>query len=155
MVVEAFGSSVHQFIKTDIKEIRVQVADPLNEGFLEFGIGSEMVTCQVLLPQFEEMKITWCENRSQNRCAELSSTSSTEILEHIPYSQDLAPSDFHLFGVLKKYLADRHFRTDADVQEAVVKWLCDLDPDFFYAGLDKLVHQWPECLNNHGDYVEK
>ncbi|GBN20284.1 hypothetical protein AVEN_254344-1 [Araneus ventricosus] len=43
------------------------------------------------------------------------------VLEHRHYSPDLAPSDFHLFEPLNKYLIGRHFRTDAEVQEAVVK----------------------------------
>ncbi|GBN21363.1 hypothetical protein AVEN_192476-1 [Araneus ventricosus] len=42
------------------------------------------------------------------------------VLEHPPYSPDLAQSDFHLFGPLKKHQAGRHFRTDAEVQEDVV-----------------------------------
>ncbi|GBO22143.1 Mariner Mos1 transposase [Araneus ventricosus] len=77
------------------------------------------------------------------------------ILEHSPYSRDLSPSDFHLFGPLKKQLAGHHFRTDAEVQEAVVKWLRDLNPDFFYAGFNKLVYRLNKCFNNHGNYVEK
>ncbi|GBM72030.1 hypothetical protein AVEN_89787-1 [Araneus ventricosus] len=155
MVVEAFGPSVHQFIENGIEEIRVQVAEPLNDGFLDFGIGSEMATCKLLLQQSEEMKITWCYNGSRNTCPKVSSTSTIETLEHPPYCRDLAPGDFHLFGLLKKQLARRHFRTDAEVQEAIVKWHRDLDPDFFYAFFDKLVHRWPKCFNNHGDYVEK
>ncbi|GBN04449.1 hypothetical protein AVEN_46916-1 [Araneus ventricosus] len=59
MVVEAFVPLVHQSIKTGIEEIKVQVAETLNDGFLNFSIGSEMTTCQVLLQRFEEMKITW------------------------------------------------------------------------------------------------
>ncbi|GBN24045.1 hypothetical protein AVEN_265365-1 [Araneus ventricosus] len=61
-----------------------------------------MATCQMLLQQSEEMKITWCENRSRNKCAELSNTSTTETLDHPFYSRDLAPSDFHLYtGIIK------------------------------------------------------
>ncbi|GBM35067.1 hypothetical protein AVEN_203230-1 [Araneus ventricosus] len=70
-------------------------------------------------------------------------------------SPDLAPSDFHLFEPLKKHLAGRHFRTDAEVQETVVEWLRDLDPDFFYAGFDRSVYRWHKCFNDYGDYVEK
>jgi histone-lysine N-methyltransferase SETMAR len=29
-----------------------------------------------------------------------------ELLEHPPYSLDLAPSDFHLFGLLKRFADD-------------------------------------------------
>ncbi|GBL78204.1 hypothetical protein AVEN_42771-1 [Araneus ventricosus] len=60
MVVEAFRPSVHQFIETGIEEISVQVAEPLNGSFLDFGIGFEMATYQILLQRSEEMKITRC-----------------------------------------------------------------------------------------------
>ncbi|GBM40760.1 hypothetical protein AVEN_157904-1 [Araneus ventricosus] len=42
MVVEAFVSSVNQAIETGIEEIRVQDTEPLNDGFLNIGISSEM-----------------------------------------------------------------------------------------------------------------
>jgi histone-lysine N-methyltransferase SETMAR len=40
-----------------------------------------------------------------------------------PLSSDLAPSDFHLFRRLKKFLAGQLFLNDDDVKEAVKKWL--------------------------------
>ncbi|GBL72479.1 hypothetical protein AVEN_115394-1 [Araneus ventricosus] len=61
MVVEAFVPSVNQSIETGIEEIRVQIAEPLNDGFLNFGIGFEI---QVLYQRSEDMKITWCEIRA-------------------------------------------------------------------------------------------
>ncbi|GBM49987.1 hypothetical protein AVEN_210096-1 [Araneus ventricosus] len=61
MVVEAFLPSVNQSIEIGVEEIRVQVAEPLNDDFLNFGIGSEMAACLMLLQRSEEMKITWCE----------------------------------------------------------------------------------------------
>ncbi|GBM03380.1 hypothetical protein AVEN_256920-1 [Araneus ventricosus] len=72
-----------------------------------------------------------------------------------PPQPGLEPSDFHLFGPLKKHVAGRHFRTDAEVQEPVIKWLRDLDPDFFYVGFDRLAYRWHKYFNNHDDYVEK
>ncbi|GBL97604.1 Mariner Mos1 transposase [Araneus ventricosus] len=78
-----------------------------------------------------------------------------EVLEQPPYSLDLAPIDFHLFGLLKKHLTGRHLGTKVEVQEAVVTWLHDLDPNFFSAGSDKLVYRWLKFFNNHSDYVEK
>ncbi|GBN25162.1 hypothetical protein AVEN_171012-1 [Araneus ventricosus] len=74
----------------------------------------------------------------------------TEILE-----SDLAPSDFELFGPLKKNPAGPHFRTDVEFQEAFIKWLRDLDSDFFYAGFDRLVYRCHKCFKNHDDYVQK
>ncbi|GBM93865.1 hypothetical protein AVEN_49234-1 [Araneus ventricosus] len=67
MVAEAFVPSANQSIETGIEEIGVKVAEPLNEGFLNFSIGSEMTTYWVLLKRFEEMKISWCGIRTVGR----------------------------------------------------------------------------------------
>ncbi|GBM05188.1 hypothetical protein AVEN_197741-1 [Araneus ventricosus] len=63
MVVEAcaIGKPIY---RNRHRRIIVQVAVPSNDGFLNFGIGSEMATCQVFLQRSEEMKITWCEIRA-------------------------------------------------------------------------------------------
>ena len=42
-----------------------------------------------------------------------------EIIDHPPYSQDLTPSDFHLFPDLKKHLAGQLFSVDNDVMEEI------------------------------------
>jgi hypothetical protein len=46
-----------------------------------------------------------------------------EVLDHPPYSPDLAPSDFHLFGPLKDHLGGRRFTTDGEVHQAIMSWL--------------------------------
>jgi hypothetical protein len=74
-----------------------------------------------------------------NRTRELLRRYNWEVLDHPPYSPDLAPSDFHLFGPLKKHLGGRLFSTDGEVQQAVMSWLQALDTGFFYAGIDALV----------------
>jgi len=38
-----------------------------------------------------------------------------QYLDHLPFSPDLAPSDYHLFPGLKKKLKGRHFSSDAEV----------------------------------------
>jgi hypothetical protein len=45
-----------------------------------------------------------------------------EVLEHPPYSPDLAPSDFHLFGPLKHHLSAEHFPDDEAVEREVTAW---------------------------------
>jgi histone-lysine N-methyltransferase SETMAR len=42
-----------------------------------------------------------------------------DILPHPPYSPDLAPPDFHMFGRLKDTLRGRKFRDDTNTQNAV------------------------------------
>jgi histone-lysine N-methyltransferase SETMAR len=90
-----------------------------------------------------------------NRTRELLRRYNWEVLEHPPYSPDLATSDFHLFGPLKKHLGGRRFATDSKVQQAVISWLQVLDTDFFYAGIDAFVYQWDKSFGKYGDYVEK
>jgi hypothetical protein len=78
-----------------------------------------------------------------------------EALDYPPYSPDLTPSDFHLFGPLKKHLGGRRSATDGEVKQAVMSWLQALDTDFFYAGKNALVYRWDKCFGMYGDYVEK
>jgi transposase len=47
-----------------------------------------------------------------------------EAMENPAYSPDLAPSDFHLFGMLKEALRGRRFSCDDDVKATVHQWLC-------------------------------
>jgi len=41
---------------------------------------------------------------------------SFERLPHPPYSPDLAPSDFHVFGPLKEAMGGKSFRSDEGMQ---------------------------------------
>ena len=42
-----------------------------------------------------------------------------EILPHPPYSPDLAPSDYHVFGSVKEQLRGQRFETLEDIRKAV------------------------------------
>lgn len=78
-----------------------------------------------------------------------------EVLVHPPYSPDLAPSDYHLFGPLKDHLGGTKFDTDEDVRNAVQKWLHTMPETFFSAGIRALPTRWKKCIEVQGDYVEK
>jgi transposase len=62
-----------------------------------------------------------------------------ELLFHPPYSPDLAPSDYHLFGPLKDYLRSHHYETDEAVQEAVRSWLRGARTDFYRRDIEDSV----------------
>jgi hypothetical protein len=76
-------------------------------------------------------------------------------LEHPSYNLDQAPSDFHLFGPLKKHLGGRRFATDDEIQQAVMSWHQALDTDFFLCWDRCLGVQVGKMLLQYGDYVEK
>jgi histone-lysine N-methyltransferase SETMAR len=77
------------------------------------------------------------------------------VLHHPPYSPDLAPSDFHLFGSLKDALRGTHFEDDNSVIEAVRKWLLRQDKSWYQKGIHALVPRWHKTIQVDGDYVEK
>ncbi|GBO25631.1 hypothetical protein AVEN_24788-1 [Araneus ventricosus] len=61
MVVEAFVVSVHQRNETNIEEIGIKVVQQRQDCLLNFCIGSEISTSQVLLQRSREIKITCSE----------------------------------------------------------------------------------------------
>jgi hypothetical protein len=77
-----------------------------------------------------------------------------DILDHPPYSLDLAPSDFHLLLRLNKNLARKKFDDD-EVQEEVTTWFKGQSADFYDLGIQKPVPRLKKCLDNAGDSVEK
>jgi histone-lysine N-methyltransferase SETMAR len=62
-----------------------------------------------------------------------------EDLEHPPYSPDLAPSDFHLFGPLKHHLSAEHFPGDEAVEREFTAWFRQQPKEFYAAGFQGLV----------------
>jgi histone-lysine N-methyltransferase SETMAR len=54
-----------------------------------------------------------------------------QCLDHPPYSPDLAPSDYHLFPILKKQLKGSHFSSDAEVIAAAGPGRTDKLLNFF------------------------
>ena len=76
-------------------------------------------------------------------------------MDHPPYSPDLAPSYYHLFLHLKKFLGGKQFDDDDDLKDAVQKWLKSQVAAFYEEGIQKLVPRYDKCLNDGGKYVEK
>ena len=68
---------------------------------------------------------------------------------------DLAPSDYHLFLHLKKFLGGKQFDDNDDLKDAVQKWLTSQVASLYEGGIQNLVPRYNKCLNNGGEYVEK
>ena len=77
-----------------------------------------------------------------------------DIMDHPPYSPDLALSDYHLFLHMKRFLAGKQFHSDAEVETTINNWVQQQAVDFFDTGIQKLVTRY-KCLDSAGDYVEK
>jgi len=90
-----------------------------------------------------------------NRTRELFDHFGWEVFDHLLYSPDLAPSDYHLFPNMKTWLAKQRFDDDAELQAGVNEWLKSQAAKFYGDGINKRVHRYDKCLNLNGDYVEK
>jgi hypothetical protein len=67
---------------------------------------------------------------------------------------DLAPSDYHLFPVLKKQLKVRHFLSDMEVTAAAETWLDGQHSEFFLSGLQRLEQWAKKYIELRREYVE-
>ena len=77
------------------------------------------------------------------------------MLPHPPYSPDLAPSDFHLFGPLKDALRGTRFEDDQSMIHAVRTWLHEQETSWYREGMHALLSCWHKAVDVDGDYVEK
>ena len=78
-----------------------------------------------------------------------------ELLEHPPYSPDLAPSDFHLFPELKKFMRGKRFSSNEGVIAAVEAYFADLPDSHLRDAIHRLEDRWSKCINVQGDYNEQ
>lgn len=92
-------------------------------------------TCAISMSKIEELKF--------------------ELIDHPPYSPDLAPSDFFLFPNLKKWLAGQRFTSNEEVIAETNAYFEDFQKSYFLDGLKKLEDRLIKCIDLQGDYVEK
>ena len=69
---------------------------------------------------------------------------SWELLQHSPYSPDLAPSNFHLSGPHSKSLGDIKFKNDVDI-------LLHFVQKFLQVPIKNLMLRVPADLQNNGN----
>jgi histone-lysine N-methyltransferase SETMAR len=77
------------------------------------------------------------------------------VLSHPPYSPDLAPSDFHLFVLLKDALRGRRFADDDELKHSVSEELRRFSKEFYATGIQHLTQRWGKYVDNEGDCLEE
>jgi len=76
------------------------------------------------------------------------------VLDHPPYSPDLAPADYFLFPKVKSHLKGRLFDSISDIQKAVTSTLNTIAKYDFYKGIQKLYACANLCVQLEGMYVK-
>lgn len=74
-----------------------------------------------------------------------------EELSHLPYSLDLAATDYHLFLSLEHSLKD--FRNATEVKNYVHIYFNWKLKEFFKRAIEKLEYLWEIASSNKGNYV--
>lgn len=74
------------------------------------------------------------------------------VLPHPPYSPDLSPSDFYLFGPLKKSLKGVNFENMQQVDAAMDAFFESKTPNFYAKAFECLPHRWQQCIDADGAY---
>ena len=77
-----------------------------------------------------------------------------EVLEHPPYSPDLAPTDYHLFRALTNNFRGKIFDHADHVEREVEIFLESRSREQCTSGIFDLVNRWSECIQFDGDYLE-
>ena len=72
----------------------------------------------------------------------------TTVIQHPPYSPDLAPTDFRLFCSLKNFLDGQEYADEA----AINGFFDSLRASFFKSGIYKLVKRWEFAAKSGGEY---
>ncbi|GFV83107.1 histone-lysine N-methyltransferase SETMAR [Trichonephila clavipes] len=64
-----------------------------------------------------------------------------EVLDHVPYSPDLALHDFHLFRYLEHSFGGKHLGDNEEVNATINSWLSNQNQtaDFFEEGFQNLI----------------
>ena len=77
-----------------------------------------------------------------------------KLLEHPPYSPDLAPSDYYLFRNLKQFFRGKRFSSNEAAITAVDKYFAELPKSHYRDGIKILGNHWNKCIEVKGDYIE-
>ena len=77
-----------------------------------------------------------------------------ELLPHLPYSLDLAPSNYWLFANLKRMLQGKRLGSNEVISESEAYFEAK-DKSFYKKGIEFLQKCWTQCITLEGDYVDE
>ena len=77
-----------------------------------------------------------------------------ELLPYLPYSPDLASSDYYIFKSMTHFLRCRQFKDVEDVKIGVQAFIDTKLREWFRQGLDELAKRWVETIDYDGLYFK-
>ena len=72
---------------------------------------------------------------------------------HLPYSPDLAPSDYHLFLFMVNDLAEEKLTLREACENQLSQFFANRDKSFYEKGIMKLPSKWQQVIEQNGAYL--
>ena len=88
------------------------------------------------------------------RIKEFLRQSGLEMIEHPPYSPELAPCDFWLFPNLKRHLKGRRYESESELIAAFLEAVECIPVSSYSKLLDMWLHRCQRCIDANGEYFE-
>ena len=98
-------------------------------------------------------KFFHCDNARPHLASEKFEELGLKRLPHPPYSPDLAPSDFFLFGLLKKLFERKQFDDENEIFDEVVNCLYSIPISYFSRAFDEWMKRLQQVINTHSEYI--
>ena len=74
-------------------------------------------------------------------------------MPHLPYSPDLAPSNYHLFRSFQNHLNGKTFYLNQAVKNELIPFFACEDQTFYESGIMKLTERWQKVIEQNGQYI--
>ena len=79
---------------------------------------------------------------------------SITLMEHPPYSPDLAPCDFYLFPKCKMLIRGKHFGAVEAIKKQTTNLLKSITKDDLQRCFQQWKKRWQKCILLEGEYFE-
>ena len=76
-----------------------------------------------------------------------------EVMPHLPYSPNLAPSDYHLLRSLQNHLNEKTFDSNEAVKSELIQFFAFKNQTFYESGIMKLTARWQKVIEQNGQYI--
>ena len=76
------------------------------------------------------------------------------LLPHPPYSPDISPLDFGVFGTIKEKMPNEELESDDELKDAITEILNELGPEYIKKLFDEWIKRLHEVIDTNGDYVQ-
>ncbi|GBO04457.1 Mariner Mos1 transposase [Araneus ventricosus] len=79
---------------------------------------------------------------------------NSDVLSHLPFTPDIAPSDYHLFQSITHGLYKKRLHSYEDNKKWIDSWIASKDVLSIQRGIHLLLERWRKAVASAGRYIE-